>query len=191
MNPSLTWTTLDRYSRFTWWTAPTSGGITFTFLNALEHHCLRFEKGNDSLYNISLEPQTHWVVWDYLYQNGTSTKSGDYYELSPWHKMYLFLWILQLSLLKMSLSLMWKHIFTIFCSSVHTKTLFPPLKTELSENAHPSRYIWKCRLCVVVRPARTGKAEEHVTYDCHVMQAGTKIIKMAAKVVQALFCACL
>lgn len=46
MKPSVTWTTLDRCSRFTWWTAPTSGGTTFTFLKAFEHHCLgRREKG--------------------------------------------------------------------------------------------------------------------------------------------------
>ncbi|TNN79851.1 hypothetical protein EYF80_009888 [Liparis tanakae] len=43
-NPSVTWIALDRYSRLTWWTAPTSGGTTFTFLNALEHHCVAGEK---------------------------------------------------------------------------------------------------------------------------------------------------
>lgn len=38
MKPWLSCTTRDRYSRFSWCTAPTSGGTTFTFLNALEHH---------------------------------------------------------------------------------------------------------------------------------------------------------
>lgn len=41
-------TTLDKYSKFTWWAIPVPGGITATFLKTLELHCIlfKFKKSN-------------------------------------------------------------------------------------------------------------------------------------------------